>query len=126
MKIDNQITDIQLFREIGDRIRFARIQSRIKQEELADRCGISRSALIKLEKGDGGTRLSTFLSVLRQLRILQSFEVFLPERHMTPEMQLELDRKAKPLPKTVRDRKKSVTGIWKWGDGVPVKVVRHA
>ena len=126
MKIENSLSDDALYAEIGDRVRFARIQSRIKQADFADRCGISRSALIKLEKGDGGTRLSTFLAVIRQLGALHSFDVFLPERQISPEMQLMIDRKLNAFPKTVRDHRKRPVSAAKWGDGVAIERRRHA
>ena len=120
MRIDNNITAVQLYAEIGSRLKRCRIECGLKQEELAARCGVSRSALIKLEKGDGGTRIATFLAVSRQLNLLGGLEVMLPEIIVTPHEQLMIERNRRTFPKTVRDHKKAVKPRRVWGDGVAI------
>jgi transcriptional regulator with XRE-family HTH domain len=45
--------------------------SGLTQAQLADRSGISRSTLIRLEQGDGGVSLENLLRVLRALGIFE-------------------------------------------------------
>jgi transcriptional regulator with XRE-family HTH domain len=45
----------------------------LTQAQLADRAGVSRSTLRRLEGGDGGVTLENTLRVLRALGILDSF-----------------------------------------------------
>lgn len=45
--------------------------SGLTQAQLADRAGVSRRTLIRLEHGDGGVSIEKLLSVLRALGILE-------------------------------------------------------
>ena len=115
----DDMNDEALLQEVGRRIAFIRRSSRIKQEELAERAGISRYALSRLENGAGGIRLESFLSVLRSLNVLNRMSVVLPEPTLTPIQLVELEKKLeKALPKRIRTRRSSSSRVW--GDGEPV------
>ena len=117
-KIDD-MNDEALLQEVGRRIAFLRRSSRIKQEELAERAGISRYALSRLENGAGGIRLESFLSVLRSLNVLNRMSVVLPRPTLTPIQLVELEKKSQEeLPKRIRTRSSSSSRVW--GDGAPV------
>lgn len=120
MKISNDITDTELLKELGVRLRHERIVQRIKQQEMADRCGLARTSLVKLENGDGGVRLVTLVSVMRQLGILNLLEVAVPAIEITPSEQFEMDRLKKTLPKRVREAKPKAGRALRWGDGKEV------
>lgn len=45
----------------------------LTQAQLADRAGISRDTLVRLERGDGGVSIEKLLRVLRALGILDGF-----------------------------------------------------
>jgi len=107
--------------EIGQRIRHARIQARIKQENLAAQSGISRSALVKLEKGDGGVRLMTLVAVFRSLGLLAGFESVLPSVSPSPNELAELERYHKTAHKRVRDAVKPRKTMRAWGDGTVIE-----
>lgn len=122
MKIDEHKTDIAIFAEIGERIRHARIRERLQQSELADLCGISRFSVIKLEHGEGGTRLSTLIAVMRQLRMLHLLDVAFPEVSLSPLELSELEAKRKHFPEVVRKRRRETVPkpgikLWGWGSG---------
>jgi len=51
---------------IGEQIKTLRVQKNLKQEELASRTGISKSALSNLENGKGST-VKTLVSVINVL-----------------------------------------------------------
>jgi len=119
MDVIDDMNDDALLQEIGRRIAFLRRSSRIKQEELAEKAGISRYALSRLENGAGGIRLESFLSVLRSLNVLNRLSVVLPEPTLTPIQLAELEKKSEEeLPKRIRTRRSSPNRIW--GDGTPV------
>ena len=120
MKIDEQRDDQAIFAEIGARVRHARIRARLKQEELAARCGISRFAVMGLERGAGGTKLSTLISVLRQLHLLHGLDAVFPEVALTPLELAELESRMKDFPKTVRSRTKGPRTLRAWGDGTKI------
>ena len=118
MKAIEELDDSALMKEIGRRIAFLRRSSCIKQEELAEKAGISRYALSRLENGAGGIRLESFLSVLRCLNVLNRLSAVLPEPMLTPIQLAEMEMKGKPLPKRVRTLSRSAAQVW--GDGAPV------
>jgi len=120
MIIENEISNADFLAEIGRRIRHARIVARIKQDELARRSGISRSALIKLENGDGGVRVITLVSVLRSLGLLGGFEVAIRPVELTPNELAEIEVRQTRFVKRVRTRKTVAPKLRTWGDGTPV------
>ena len=119
MDMIDDMNDEALLQEVGRRIAFLRRSSQIKQEELAERAGISRYALSRLENGAGGIRLESFLSVLRSLNVLNRLSVVLPEPTLTPIQLVELEKKSEgALPKRIRTRRSSSNRVW--GDGTSV------
>ena len=120
MKIDNNIETKLLRREIGARIANCRILAHIKQAELAERSGISRCCLSRLENGFGGVSFDSVLEVLRQLKLLSSLNLTFREPTIPLHELVERERKSKVvLPARVRDRKaksKVKTERPKWGD----------
>jgi transcriptional regulator with XRE-family HTH domain len=58
--------------ELGRRVRIARILRRLSTEDLAQACGIGRRTLYRVENGDSGIALGTFLGVLWKLALLES------------------------------------------------------
>lgn len=87
--------------ELGDRLRLARLRRRYAAAVVAERAGITRMTLYRVEKGDAGVSLGTYASVLRVLglqgdldavarddelgRKLQDLK--LPERRIAPRRQ---------------------------------------
>ena len=119
MNMIDDMNDEALLQEVGRRIAFLRRSSQIKQEELAEKAGISRYALSRLENGAGGIRLESFLSVLRSLNVLNRLSVVLPEPTLTPIQLVELEKKSEgALPKRIRTRRSSSSRVW--GDGASV------
>ena len=119
MNVIDDMNDEALLQEVGRRIAFLRRSSQIKQEELAEKAGISRYALSRLENGAGGIRLESFLSVLRSLNVLNRLSVVLPEPTLTPIQLVELGKKSEgALPKRIRTRRSSSNRMW--GDGTSV------
>ena len=105
MKLGRESVSNLLMKEIGERIAQRRLRERCTQEEFAAKSGISRSALQRLEHGDEGARLTTFLAALRSLGRLESLEVVLPEEEASPfevienggeQVKMKRARKAKP------------------------------
>lgn len=119
MDILEDLNGNALLQEVGQRIAFLRRSSRIKQEELAERAGISRYALSRLENGAGGIRLESFLAVLRSLNILNRMSVVLPKPTLTPIQLAALEKESNAaLPKRIRARHSSTNSVW--GDGAPI------
>lgn len=64
---DQWIRDAQ--RAVGDCIRVARIRENLTQERLAERAGIDRSTIQRLEGGTTDAKISHLLRIARVLRI---------------------------------------------------------
>ena len=58
--------------ELGQRVRIARVRRRMSTEDLAQACGIGRRTLYRVETGEPGIALGTFLSVLWKLALLDT------------------------------------------------------
>ena len=120
MNAVDDTSDSALLKEIGRRIAYLRISARMKQEELAEKAGLSRYALSRLENGAGGIRLDSFLSVLRCLNVLNKLSLVLPPPTLTPIQIAEMNRRIKVEPKRVRSKRNN-SAKRVWGDGVPVE-----
>lgn len=53
----------------GENIKYARLRRELSSEQVAERAGISRSTLIKIEKGDEGVAIGYYFRVLAVLRL---------------------------------------------------------
>ena len=53
--------------ELGGRLKLARLRRKLSSMVLSQRAGISRSSLYKVEKGDAGATLGTYVRVLAVL-----------------------------------------------------------
>lgn len=114
MKLGRENGNNLLMKEIGERIAQKRLRERCTQEEFAARSGISRSALQRLEHGDEGARLTTFLAALRSLGRLESLETVLPEEEPSP---FEVIENGGGQVKMKRARKAKPSGAaWQWKD----------
>ena len=120
MKIDEQMNAEAVLVELGARIRYARVTSRLKQEDLAARSGISRAQLIRLERGDNSVKLQTLIAVLRTLRLLHALETALPPVELSPLQVADLELRKKRLPTQVRERKSKMSAVKSWGDGTKI------
>lgn len=88
-------------RELADDLTTWRKLRGLTQAQLADRAGISRDTLTRLEGGTGGVGLETLLRVLRALGLLDTLaEAFDPHRSDVGRMRADEE-----LPRRVRPRR---------------------
>ena len=57
-------SESKLLVELGARLRLARLRRRLTTSTVAERCGISRPTLAKVEHGDPSVTFGTYLRVL--------------------------------------------------------------
>ena len=57
-------SESKLLVELGARLRLARLRRRLTTSTVAERCGISRPTLAKVERGDPSVTFGTYLRVL--------------------------------------------------------------
>ena len=63
---------LKLLEDLGERVRVARVRRRMSSEDLAQACGIGRRTLYRIESGEPGIALGTFLAVLWKLALLDT------------------------------------------------------
>lgn len=121
MKMEAELTDRAILREIGDRLKRERLNQNRSQADLAREAGIARKTLVNLEGGEGCS-MSTLLAVLRALGRLENLDAFLPDPGISP-MQLAA-RQGKRRQRASGDRGPNTTKVaeegkeWRWGDEV--------
>lgn len=59
----------RMMRELGENIRLARLRRDLSSEQVAERAGISRNTVIKIERGDEGVAIGMYFRVLIVLRL---------------------------------------------------------
>jgi transcriptional regulator with XRE-family HTH domain len=91
-------TDLQV--ELGRRLRQLRLYRNIDQRTLAEKAGISLTALQKLEAGRGSS-VRTLVRALKALNYLEGIEMLAPEPTVNP---LALLRSRKPQQRVRRSR----------------------
>jgi len=89
---------IRVLRKLGRDMRDARRRRRIPVAVLAERAGISRMTLNKLEKGDGGVSGGTDATVLFTLGMIDRLADLADARHDEVGLALEEER----LPQRIR------------------------
>lgn len=77
------MSDHALLVELGGRLQRMRLNRNLTQPDLAERAGISRRALQKLEAG-ASTTMGTFIRSLRALGALDQLDAFLPAPGQSP------------------------------------------
>lgn len=93
-------------RVIGDNVGTWRKLRGLTQDQLADRSGVHRQTIARLENGDGGTSVESLLGVLRGLGLLDTFtEALDPYESDVGRM-----RSDEQLPRRVRPRRLSDDG----------------
>jgi len=98
----NSLSNSAIIEEVGKRLKDYRIRRKLTQQELADQAGISIFSVAQIERGKVVT-MSMFLSVLRVLRLLDNFEIFIPEIGISP---IELLKLRGKTPKRIKKSKK--------------------
>tara|TARA_R110001583_G_scaffold195114_1_gene369243 strand:- start:5165 stop:5545 length:381 start_codon:yes stop_codon:yes gene_type:complete len=112
-KIDLSIASTeQAQKAFGERLNRYRIHLGMQQEELAEEAGLSRSAVVRLLAGKGGT-FNSFLRVLRAMQLLDKLDALIPEPKNSP----LAASNSKPLNQRERVRSsKQPLPIWKGFD----------
>lgn len=82
-------SDKAILRDLGARLRQARLRRNLSQQELADKAGLNRTTISEYERG-GSTSTLTLVQVLRALEMLDELAAFLPDPGPSP---LELARR---------------------------------
>ncbi len=100
----------EYIKELGRRIKNYRVMREMSQQELADKTGISKRSISRLEQGDS-VQLNSFFMILIALDLGDNIELLVPDQTKRPSYYLE-----KPENIAKRVRKKTQTRAFRWGD----------
>jgi transcriptional regulator with XRE-family HTH domain len=76
------MTDRAVAKEMGRRLKSLRLRRNFSQKEVATATGISVNAVQTAERG--GSKLITYIKIMRQLQSLDSLDSFIPEVTISP------------------------------------------
>ena len=113
MEITVLTSNEQALAELGGRLRDARIDTPLTQEELARKAGVSLSTVASIERG-GDARLGSWLSILRALGMLGNADALVPTTEVRPSEIAELGHRRQRA-RSAKQAPASSTA-WVWGD----------
>jgi len=114
MKFQELHHDQAILQELGRRLAQVRIELNLTQAELAQRAGVGKRTLERLEAGET-TQTRTLFRIFRELDLLARVEMLLPEPMARPSHAI---KQADALPKRATRKRpdEAKAGKWKWGD----------
>jgi transcriptional regulator with XRE-family HTH domain len=86
----------RILTHVGEQIKLARLRRKLSSEQVAERAGIGRSTLVKIEKGHPGASIGHVLNVLRALGLEHDFLLLAKDD--------ELGRRLQDAELTVKER----------------------
>ena len=90
-----EMSDEAVLRELGSRLAAARVERNLSQASLAQKAGVGKRTLERLEHGEVGVQLSSFVRVCRALGLLERLDVLVAEVVPSPIEALKLQGKKK-------------------------------
>jgi transcriptional regulator with XRE-family HTH domain len=115
MRIQQQLTDETVLRELGERVSRLRLQRNVTQAQLADEAGVDRKAVSRVEAGEP-VQLVTLVRVLRALGRLDALDALVPELQPSPMELLELHGHARQRARPAARPRGEEPEPWRWGD----------
>ena len=85
-------TDVEILKELGNRLKQMRINNNFTQQEFADAVGISKDQLSKVER-TGKTTMATFVAISRKFSLLQQLLAIYEIPDLTPMQKYEIEQK---------------------------------
>lgn len=113
MRILSSNGNIAILSEIGERIKRARIDQRMTQQEFAKKAGVSNRAISMIENG-GDFQIGTLINLMRALGYLENINNLLPELAINPEDYASIGKQRQRVSTRTKQIKKM--SKWKWGD----------
>ena len=97
-------------KELGKKIKLYRISKEMSQQDLADKTGVSKRSLSRLEQGES-VNVDILFKILLALDLGNNIELLVPDQTRRPSYYLE-----KKDDRQKRVRKKIEKKEFKWGD----------
>lgn len=115
MKINQGQSNAFILKELGSRLATKRLNLNLTQAELAERAGVSRPTIQRLEEGRS-TQLSNLMRVLRALGLITNLETLVPEQTISPMLLAKSRSKERKRASSGTSQLDSPDPNWKWGD----------
>ena len=97
-------------RDLGRKIKLYRISLEMSQQDLADKTGISKRSISRIEQGES-VQISSLFTILIALDLGDNIELLVPDQAKRPSYYLENTKNTQK-----RVRKKTEKRDFKWGD----------
>ncbi len=114
MEISKLLSDEAILTELGERIARSRIDLQLTQAEAAERAGVSKRTLERIESG-ASAQMSSLIRILRVLELLPRLEQMFPETGATPMELLRHKGKARQRASS-RSSLEQPDQAWTWDD----------
>ena len=111
MKITQFDSEKAILKEFGNRIKQYRVSLNITQHQLAQRCGVSVTTLMRVENGDD-TKWSAIIKILSEFNLLDNLDIVIPE----PQPDYKAMFEEKIIRKRARPNKNTSNDTWIWGE----------
>ncbi len=111
MKITQFDSEKAILQEFGNRIKQYRVSLNITQQQLAQRCGISVTTLVRIESGDD-TKWSAIIKILSEFNLSDNLDILIPE----PQPDYKAIFEKTTIRKRARPDKMKSKDDWIWGE----------
>ncbi|MGA2757142.1 MAG: helix-turn-helix transcriptional regulator [Solirubrobacteraceae bacterium] len=118
MKIESQLTDEAVLRELGERLAALRLGRNMTQLQLAASAGVARSVIQNVERG-GSVTTANLVRLLRELDLLDALERLIPQPTPSPVAELRLrghTRRRAAGSRGGAEAPADRNRPWRWGD----------
>lgn len=93
MKFNRNDFPVYIAEVLGERLKRARLNKNLTQNEVAQLAWVSRRTVLNAEKGD--VRLTDLIAILQALNLVDQLNLFLPEMPFSPIQLLKLRGKTR-------------------------------
>lgn len=111
MKITQFDSEKAILQEFGNRIKQYRVSLNITQSQLARKCGLSVTTLMRIENGED-TKWSNIIKILSEIKLLDNLDILIPE----PQLDYKAMFEEKTIRKRARPDKQKNDNNWVWGE----------
>lgn len=109
------LTDAAVLEVLGSRLERRRIEAQLTQAALAERAGIAKRTLERIEAGHG-CELVTLLRLLRVLDLSDGVDALIPELPPSPIARLKLKGRERRRVRGPRAPAAAPRRAWEWGE----------
>lgn len=108
-----EMSDEGIIRELGKRIKQARLNKNLSQQDIANRTGLNRSRISLIEGGEPSS-MQSFIAILRAVDELDNIDSFLAEPPVSPIQMMKLTKKKRQRASGHRGAKNEEEGGTEW------------